>query len=74
MTGVSKAIWWIEYIIRHKGAKHLRSPAVDMPWYQYHMLDVIGFILIVAVLFTLTMVTFIIKLKSLLTHAKQKLD
>ncbi|KAK4301507.1 hypothetical protein Pmani_026285 [Petrolisthes manimaculis] len=24
--------YWIEYVIRHRGAVHLRSPAVHMPW------------------------------------------
>ncbi|CAH0547829.1 unnamed protein product [Brassicogethes aeneus] len=45
MTSLEKAVWWIEYVIRHKGAKHLRSPAVDMPAWKYYMLDVIGSVL-----------------------------
>lgn len=45
MTGLEKAIWWIEYVIRHNGAKHLRSPAIDLPNYQNYLLDVIGTIL-----------------------------
>ncbi|GJQ75388.1 hypothetical protein Trydic_g23564 [Trypoxylus dichotomus] len=44
MTGLEKAVWWTEYVIRHKGAKHLRSPAIDMPLYEYFLLDVLGFI------------------------------
>lgn len=53
--GLEKAIWWVEYVIRHKGAKHLRSTAVDLPWWQYLMLDVLGFILvtILAIIFSL---------------------
>ncbi|KAF2886869.1 hypothetical protein ILUMI_19304, partial [Ignelater luminosus] len=47
MTGLERAVWWTEYVIRHKGAKHLRSPALDIPAYQYYLLDVIGFILAV---------------------------
>ncbi|XP_065218985.1 UDP-glycosyltransferase UGT5-like [Planococcus citri] len=39
------AIYWIEYVIRHEGAHHLRSPAVDLPLYQYLLLDVIVFLL-----------------------------
>ncbi|KAF2901096.1 hypothetical protein ILUMI_05091, partial [Ignelater luminosus] len=35
MTGLEKAVWWSEYVIRHKGAKHLRSPLLDIPTYQY---------------------------------------
>ncbi|KAG5874354.1 hypothetical protein JTB14_022347 [Gonioctena quinquepunctata] len=46
MTGLEKAVWWTEYVIRHKGSKHLRNPAADIPLYQYFLLDVIGFLLI----------------------------
>ncbi|KAK5640040.1 hypothetical protein RI129_010851 [Pyrocoelia pectoralis] len=45
MSGLERAIWWIEYVIRHKGAKHLRSPLIDIPWYQYLLLDVIAVLL-----------------------------
>lgn len=47
MTGLEKAVWWTEYVIRHKGAPHLRSPALDLPIYQYFLLDIIGFVLLV---------------------------
>ncbi|KAK4872336.1 hypothetical protein RN001_014365 [Aquatica leii] len=45
MTSLDRAVWWIEYVIRHKGAAHLKSPALDVPWYQYFLLDVIGVLL-----------------------------
>ena len=35
---------WIEHVITH-GGEHLHSHAVDMPWYQYWMLDVLTLIL-----------------------------
>lgn len=38
------AVYWVEYVIRHRGAKHMQSPAVHLNWFQYHSLDVIGFI------------------------------
>lgn len=41
-SGLDQVLWWCEYVIRHKGAKHLRSPAADLPLYQYLLLDVIG--------------------------------
>ncbi|KAF5287657.1 hypothetical protein FQR65_LT12185 [Abscondita terminalis] len=40
MTGLERAVWWTEYVLRHKGAKHLKSPVFDIPWYQYYLLDV----------------------------------
>ncbi|KAJ8959702.1 hypothetical protein NQ318_021894 [Aromia moschata] len=51
MTGLEKAIWWTEYVIRHKGAKHLRNPVADLPLYQYYLLDVIGVLLSIVVVF-----------------------
>ena len=40
------AIFWTEYVIRHGGAPHLRSAALDLTWYQYLLLDVIAVILL----------------------------
>lgn len=50
MTGLEKAVWWTEYVIRNKGAKHLRNPAADIPLYQYYLIDVISFLVSMAVL------------------------
>ncbi|XP_054259219.1 UDP-glycosyltransferase UGT5-like isoform X1 [Macrosteles quadrilineatus] len=49
MSPLETAVYWTEYVIRHKGATHLRSPAVDMPWYQLWLLDVL---LVVCATFT----------------------
>lgn len=26
------AVYWVEYVMRHHGAPHLRCPAMDMSW------------------------------------------
>ncbi|XP_049942919.1 UDP-glucosyltransferase 2-like isoform X2 [Schistocerca serialis cubense] len=39
------AINSIEYVLRHGGARHMRSAALDLTWYQYLLLDVILFLL-----------------------------
>lgn len=36
------AIFYIEYVMRHKGAKYLKSAAVELYWYQHLLLDVFG--------------------------------
>ncbi|XP_066510340.1 UDP-glucuronosyltransferase 1-6-like isoform X2 [Hoplias malabaricus] len=41
------AVFWTEFVMRHKGADHLRPAAHDLNWFQYHSLDVIGFLLLV---------------------------
>ncbi|XP_069599489.1 UDP-glucuronosyltransferase 2A2-like isoform X1 [Ranitomeya imitator] len=43
---LDRAVFWIEFVMRHKGAKHLRPASHELTWYQYHLLDVIGFLLI----------------------------
>uniref|UniRef100_A0A8C5M0E6 UDP-glucuronosyltransferase n=1 Tax=Leptobrachium leishanense TaxID=445787 RepID=A0A8C5M0E6_9ANUR len=42
---LDRAVFWIEFVMRHKGAKHLRPASHELTWYQYHCLDVIGFLL-----------------------------
>ncbi|XP_040823467.1 UDP-glucuronosyltransferase 2B16-like isoform X3 [Ochotona curzoniae] len=42
---LDRAVFWIEFVMRHKGAKHLRPAAHNLTWYQYHSLDVAGFLL-----------------------------
>ncbi|XP_043400362.1 UDP-glucuronosyltransferase 2A2 isoform X3 [Chelonia mydas] len=42
---LDRAVFWIEFVMRHKGAKHLRPAAHELTWYQYHCLDVLAFLL-----------------------------
>jgi len=39
LTPLEQAVYWTEYVIRHKGAPHLRSALLDLAWYQYLLLD-----------------------------------
>ncbi|CAH1113226.1 unnamed protein product [Psylliodes chrysocephalus] len=50
IPSLQRAVYWTEYVIRHKGAKHLRSPTVDMPAWKYYMLDVVGFLAFISLL------------------------
>ncbi|XP_072946254.1 UDP-glucosyltransferase 2-like [Epargyreus clarus] len=59
---LERAILWIEYVLRHGGAKHLRAPAANMSWTEYYELDLIIIIIIslfVALLFSLLSIYFI---------------
>lgn len=47
------AIYWIEYVLRHRGAGHMQSPAVHMNYFVYNSLDIVG-----AVLFSLVRLYF----------------
>ncbi|XP_036622178.1 UDP-glucuronosyltransferase 1-2-like isoform X4 [Trichosurus vulpecula] len=39
------AVFWVEFVMRNKGAPHLRAAAHDLNWIQYHSLDVMAFLL-----------------------------
>ncbi|XP_067300606.1 UDP-glucuronosyltransferase 2A3-like [Pseudorasbora parva] len=41
---LDNAIFWIEFVMRHKGAAHLQTESHKMPWYSYHSVDVILFL------------------------------
>ncbi|XP_042586983.1 UDP-glucuronosyltransferase 1A5-like isoform X5 [Cyprinus carpio] len=43
------AVFWTEFVMRHKGAVHLRPAAHELNWIQYHSLDVIGFLILILV-------------------------
>ncbi|XP_043968430.1 UDP-glucuronosyltransferase 2A2-like isoform X2 [Gambusia affinis] len=50
MSPRDEAVFWIEFTMRNKGAKHLRVQAHELTWYQYHSLDVLAFLLIIDLL------------------------
>lgn len=37
---LDQAVFWIEYVIRHKGARHLQTQAHKMSWIVYNSVDV----------------------------------
>uniref|UniRef100_A0A3Q3LY47 Uncharacterized protein n=1 Tax=Labrus bergylta TaxID=56723 RepID=A0A3Q3LY47_9LABR len=41
---LDSALFWIEFVIRHKGAAHLKAQSLQMPWYFYHSVDVFVFL------------------------------
>lgn len=48
MSPQETAVFWVEYIIRHRNVLH--SPAINLSWYQVQLLDVYGFIFLVFIL------------------------
>lgn len=48
MTPLNTAVYWIEYVIKYKGASFLKNPSLNLSWVAYNMLDVYAFILFIA--------------------------
>ncbi|XP_066142481.1 UDP-glucosyltransferase 2-like [Euwallacea fornicatus] len=44
MKPLETAVYWIEYIIRNKGADHLKVASIKLPWYKLYMVDVLLFV------------------------------
>ena len=62
---LDRAVWWIEFLIRHPGKNHMRSPVHDLTWYQYYLLDVLGVILctiIIIIIVIVKVMKFVIRL------------
>ncbi|XP_030581590.1 UDP-glucuronosyltransferase 2C1-like isoform X2 [Archocentrus centrarchus] len=49
VTPLSTAVFWVEFVMRHGGARHLRLASHDLNWFQYHSLDT-GAALLVALM------------------------
>ncbi|XP_038670630.1 UDP-glucuronosyltransferase 2C1-like [Scyliorhinus canicula] len=69
---MERAIFWIEYVARHKGAAHLRSESYRLPWYVYHCVDVMFFVLNVSLKVTTLTVLLLKKLCNIAGEKKQK--
>ncbi|XP_063834078.1 UDP-glucosyltransferase 2-like [Ostrinia nubilalis] len=61
-TPLERAVWWTEYVLRHSGARHLRSPSANMPWHQYFELELICTVLGVIFVCLIVVVIALVKL------------
>lgn len=60
---MENAIWWIEFVMRHKEVNHLRFSESDKPWYQRYDIDIIA--LLTTTLFILICIIILIIFKIL---------
>ncbi|XP_023603559.1 LOW QUALITY PROTEIN: 2-hydroxyacylsphingosine 1-beta-galactosyltransferase [Myotis lucifugus] len=47
---VERTVYWIEYILRHRGARHLQAAVYQLSFWQYFLLDVAAVLLLAAAL------------------------
>ncbi|XP_038638988.1 2-hydroxyacylsphingosine 1-beta-galactosyltransferase-like [Scyliorhinus canicula] len=60
---VNRAVYWLEYVLRHDGAAHLRPTLYDMVFYQYYMLDVVAVFIVCIILLCYCFLKMVRKLK-----------
>ncbi|XP_063819706.1 UDP-glucuronosyltransferase 2A2-like [Pseudophryne corroboree] len=44
------AVFWTEFVMRHRGAGHLQAAGNNLRWYQYYLIDVIIVLLIILII------------------------
>ncbi|KAF2366601.1 UDP-glucuronosyl/UDP-glucosyltransferase [Trinorchestia longiramus] len=75
-TPAERAVWWIEYVIRHQGAPHLQYPGKKLHFLQYICADVMLFLTVCLYVFyrvTKKLLLFVIGLYTVKeTTSKQK--
>ncbi|XP_062541390.1 uncharacterized protein LOC134209418 [Armigeres subalbatus] len=48
MTPAQLVVYWVNYVVRHRGAPQLRSAAVDLSFVEQNLLDVYGVIMLLS--------------------------
>uniref|UniRef100_A0A8C6U1C7 glucuronosyltransferase n=1 Tax=Neogobius melanostomus TaxID=47308 RepID=A0A8C6U1C7_9GOBI len=46
------SVFWTEFVMKHKGAEHLKATVHRLNWVQYFCLDVLALLVFIAVVFT----------------------
>ncbi|XP_016975481.2 UDP-glucosyltransferase 2-like [Drosophila rhopaloa] len=46
MNPLETAVWWTHYVLRHKGASHMRVAGRELNFFIFHSLDVLGTFLV----------------------------
>lgn len=46
MKPLDRAVYWVEYVIRHGGAGHLKSDSIGLNDLQYFLFDIILIVLL----------------------------
>lgn len=76
MTPLETAKFWVEYVLRHNGAPHLRSAAIQMKTIEYYNIDaytILTIPLIVIIAITTCLIKCVFK-KIFVTKDKIKLN
>lgn len=69
---LANAVYWMEFIVRHKGAKHLKSAAVNQSYFSYMLFDVY-FALVLGLFIVMLGVRKVITLKQRAAIRSQKI-
>lgn len=73
MTPKEEVIFWTEYVIKYKGAHHLKHAGLNLPWYQYFLIDILIAIMLI-IFFSLSIIFLSMKaIKNMILSSLKKL-
>ncbi|PZC71193.1 hypothetical protein B5X24_HaOG200288 [Helicoverpa armigera] len=71
---LERAVWWTEHVLRHGGARHLRSPAANMSWTQFLELELVLTVVAVLLPIVFLLLVFVYKIfKYVIGSPKEKI-
>ncbi|XP_046745423.1 UDP-glucosyltransferase 2-like [Diprion similis] len=73
LSPMDEAIFWVEYVIRN-GGEPLKSSGRHLYWFQYYLIDVILFLLIITSLVIVVLFTFVRRALRIITRTKISSD
>ncbi|VVD00233.1 unnamed protein product, partial [Leptidea sinapis] len=65
-SAMDRVTWWTEYVLRHRGAKHLRSLAANMTWMEYYDVQLALFLILLTISLTIAVYNICIKSYSII--------
>lgn len=69
---LENAIWWIEFVIRHKDVSHFRCSIAYDPWYQRYDMDIIAVLSIAIFVILFCTLVIIYKLLKIIFNCNTK--
>lgn len=73
MNARETAAYWVEYVIRHRGAPHLRYPGADLGFWQYNSVDVVLFLIAIVYISLKVFMIFVKFVLAKIVKAEKKL-
>lgn len=67
LKSLDKAIYWIEYVIRHDGAHHLKTNTNQFTFLKFFMLDGLFVVVVIGIIISTTLCCFVKIWKKLLS-------
>lgn len=59
MHPADTAAYWVEYVVRHDGARHLRTRGADLIWFEYYLVDVVLVFIVLFIMFAVMFLYFL---------------